>query len=59
VRHIFLDQDQIAINPFVVFSYRIQGEISGVKGEAIRMVVDIEYDAEIMLLNAKKLVVRP
>jgi hypothetical protein len=59
VRHIFLDQDHIAINPFVVLPYRIQGEISGVRGEAFRIIVDMEFDAEAIILPAKKLVVRP
>jgi len=59
VRHIFFDQDHIAINPFVVLPYRIQGEISGVRGEAFRIIVDMEFDAEAIILPAKKLVVRP
>jgi hypothetical protein len=59
VRHVFFDQEHIAINPFVVLPYRIQGEISGVKGEAFRILVDMEFDAEAIILPAKKLVVRP
>ena len=59
VRHVFFDQDHIATNPFMALPYRIQGEISGVRGEAFRIIVDMEFDAEAIILPAKKLVVRP
>jgi hypothetical protein len=59
MRHIFFDKDQIAIEPFFTHRYLIQGEISGVKGEAFRIIVDIVPDAETTLKLAKKLVVRP
>jgi hypothetical protein len=59
MRHIFFDSDNIAIVPPVPYQYQIQGEISGVEGEAFRVFVDLGPEAEAFLQRATKLVVRP
>ena len=64
LRHVFFDQDNVAINGMATFGYLIHGEISGVKGDVIRVIVEFGQDLEIMKLDphgiqqARKVAVR-
>jgi len=65
VRHVFFDEDNIAINAVVPTGYLIQGDISGVTGDALRVTIEFRVDPRIFdrdprgLQNAKKLAIRP
>ena len=65
LRHVFLDEENIAINAIVSYDLRFQGEVSGVKGEVFRITIDFGHDRETLKVDprgirqAKKLVVRP
>jgi len=59
LRHIFFDGDNVALNPFRIYDYRIQGEISGIKGEAFRVSVEFPLEPSILVSDIKKLVIRP
>jgi hypothetical protein len=65
LRHAFFDADNIAINSIVPIGYLIQGEVSGVKGDAVRITIDFGHDMEVMRTDprgidrARKFTVRP
>jgi hypothetical protein len=65
LRHLFFDANNIAINSIVPIGYLIQGELSGVKGDAVRVTIDFGHDMEILRNDprgidmARKLAVRP
>ena len=64
IRHVFFDQDNVAINGMATFGYLIHGEVSGVKGDVIRVIVEFGQDLDIMKVDtrgiqqAKKMAVR-
>jgi hypothetical protein len=64
IRHVFFDADNVAINSMVTYGYLVQGEVSGVKGDSLRVVVDFGHDLEIMkadprgIVQARKLAAR-
>jgi hypothetical protein len=58
MRHLFYDSENVAINGEQFMEYKIQGEISGMQGEAFRVTVEFVDDPRFPLRNAKKLVVR-
>lgn len=64
LRHVFFDADNIAINSMATFGYQIHGEVSGVKGDVIRVIVEFGMDLDIIKLDprniqqARKMVVR-
>ncbi|MBM3995073.1 MAG: hypothetical protein FJ303_13105 [Planctomycetes bacterium] len=58
LRHLFFDKDNVAINANRLFEYKLQGDVSGVKGEGFRVIVEFVVDPQASVLQAKKLVVR-
>jgi hypothetical protein len=65
LRHLFFDEGNVAINSYFQekYSYGIMGEVSGVKGEAFRVIVEFNsHPPEIINAirqHGVKLVVRP
>jgi hypothetical protein len=53
IRHVFFDPDNVAINGMATFGYLIHGEISGVKGDVIRVIVEFGHDLEVMKLDPR------
>jgi hypothetical protein len=53
VRHVFFDQDNVAINGMATYGYLVQGEVSGVKGDVVRVIVEFGHDLEIMKLDPR------
>ncbi|MBI1832264.1 MAG: hypothetical protein HYR84_12545 [Planctomycetes bacterium] len=58
LRHLFFDKDNVAINANRIYEHKLQGDVSGVKGEGFRIIVDFVVDPQASVLQAKKLVVR-
>jgi hypothetical protein len=55
IRHIFFDDDNVAF--YVQYNYQfLEGDVSGVKGESFRIIVEMRPDA---LQQARRMVVRP
>jgi hypothetical protein len=59
IRHIFFGEDNVAINAYRIYEHKLFGEVSGVRGEAFRIVVEFVVDADTPVQRATKLVVRP
>ena len=59
IRHLFFNDENVALNAGVQRGHTVFGAVSGIQGEAIRVTYDLGKDPEIMIRNAKKLVVRP
>lgn len=53
IRHVFFDADNLAINGMTTFGYQLQGELSGVKGDVVRVVVEFGHDLEIMRIDPR------
>jgi hypothetical protein len=53
LRHVFFDADNIAINSITPIGYLMQGELSGVKGDVIRVTIDFGQDLEIMSIDPR------
>jgi hypothetical protein len=58
LRHIFFDDDNVAINAYRVYEHRVFGEVSGVKGEAFRILVEFVVEPDVPVQRGTKLVVR-
>jgi len=56
IRHVFFDADNVAINAMVTHAYLVQGEVSGVKGDVIRVFVEFGHDIEILKTDARGIV---
>ena len=54
----FIDDDNVAINAYRVYEHRVFGEVSGVKGEAFRILVEFVVEPDVPVQRATKLVVR-
>ena len=59
LHHIFFDDENVAINAGQVYDHRLFGEVSGIAGEAVRVVVEFLVDPKAPVQQARKLVVRP